>query len=149
MTTIVRRPLITRQAGSTVPPSTRTQSLQYITNKRPRSPEVGETIHAAKFKRARSGSSQPTALSTVTPNATNTRDSKERKDRLRHKEERQHAKEEFITKYTKAFPSFVFYFDGRDGGNRQLAESRVLSLGAVCPPLFIPLLHFVDLREED
>lgn len=108
------------------------------TNKRPRSPDGGETAHAG-FKRVKS---QPSVLTIATPNTTNKQEIKERRDKLRQKEERQRAKEEFVAKYTKAFPSFVFYFDERDCGNRQQAESRVLSLGAVCPHLFVRLLHF-------
>jgi regulatory subunit for Cdc7p protein kinase len=105
--------------------------FMFATNKRPLSPDGGETIYGSS-KRVKS---QASVLKVATPN-TNKRDITERRDKLRQKEERQQAKEEFIAKYTKAFPSFVFYFDERDGNIRQLAESRVLTLGAVCSSLF-------------
>ena len=135
MTTIMRHPFTTRHPDPSeklmAPTTSRAQALQTISsNKRPRSPGVDDTIFAAKIKRAKTGSSQP--LTTAIPHTINTREIKERKEKLRQKEERQQAKEEFVTKYTKAFPSFVFYFDDRDEGIRQLAESRVLALGAVC-----------------
>jgi regulatory subunit for Cdc7p protein kinase len=151
MATIMRHPLTTRHQDQlpAASQSSRVQALQSLqsisTNKRPRSPDADETI-LVKLKRVKSGTSQPTSLKNATPHATNQREMKERKERLREKEERQQAKEEFIAKYTKAFPSFVFYFDERDGSIRQLAESRVLALGAVCFLFSLFLVHLVDSR---
>lgn len=148
MTTIMRHPFTTRHPDPSEKLMAPTKALQTISsNKRPRSPGVDDTIFAAKIKRAKTGSSQP--LTTAIPHTINTREIKERKEKLRQKEERQQAKEEFVAKYTKAFPSFVFYFDDRDEGIRQLAESRVLALGAVCFVSSVSLFIFVDSHKED
>lgn len=149
MTTVLRRPLAARQpeqpAWSQKLASPLAQALRVqptattsTNNKRPRSPGADDTNNAKRVKGplalAVEQIAKATAANTSTSqHATNAKETKENKEKLRQKEEREQARKEFVAKYTKAFPSFVFYFDERDGG-RQQAETRVTALGAVgCP----------------
>ncbi|KAF8577755.1 hypothetical protein K439DRAFT_1621857 [Ramaria rubella] len=162
MNSVSRRPLTARNptqplwADKPTPTHVRSHHLAVAsTHKRPRSPDADEINPTATAKRIKPASSQTLSLGTITstktavttPNAINIktgRETKDRQERLRQKEERQQAREEFLAKYTKAFPSFVFYFDDRDGG-RQQAESKVLALGAVrCPSAFYKSVWLID-----
>jgi regulatory subunit for Cdc7p protein kinase len=53
------------------------------------------------------------------------------REKERKRAEREAQKEEFRIKYTKAFPSWVFYFDTADRETEELA-ARVMQLNAVC-----------------
>ena len=57
------------------------------------------------------------------------------KEREKRRVEREAAKEEFRVKYSKAFPSWTFYFDTSDGERDALA-SRVVKLNGV---RFLPM----------
>ncbi|KAG9316526.1 Dfp1/Him1, central region-domain-containing protein [Chiua virens] len=104
-TTLNRRPLGTRQhlqqlAGNS-PSKPRTPSTSF---KRPRSPEpTGDVLAVpATSKRVKAN---------LTESATTTLLDEERKDKEQRRQAREVAKNEFRIKYTRAFPSWVFYFD--------------------------------------
>lgn len=130
-TTLNRRPLGTRQHFQQLignsPQKSRTPSASV---KRPRSPEpagdalVGQT----NTKRVRATLAEPT--NTILPD-------EERKDKEQRRQAREASKNEFRVKYTRAFPSWVFYFDldqlDPDVATlRNSLASRVTQLGAVC-----------------
>lgn len=123
-TTLNRRPLGTRQhlqqlIGNS-PQKARTPTAPF---KRPRSPEpAGDTP-----KRVRA---------TPTESTTTTLPDEERKDKEQRRQAREAAKSEFRIKYTRAFPSWVFYFDldpldPDAAALRNSLASRVTQLGAV------------------
>lgn len=134
MATVVRRPLSSRQPEQPVKIEklipvysvTRPSCFTTPTSKRPRSPDPDDATYS---KRCRN-TFQPSLLKLKAPPHNNTHDNKDPTDRQRQKEQRQLANQEFVTKYTKAFPTFVFFFDERDGGKHQM-ESGILALGAV------------------
>ena len=120
-----RRPLGTRQhlqqlIGNS-PQKSRTPST---TVKRPRSPEpTGDAP-----KRVRATLAEP--IATTLPD-------EERKDKEQRRQAREATKNEFRVKYTRAFPSWVFYFDLDQldpdiAALRSSLVSRVTQLGAVC-----------------
>lgn len=120
-----RRPLGTRQhlqqlIGNS-PQKSRTPSAAV---KRPRSPEpTGDAP-----KRVRATLAEP--ITTTLPD-------EERKDKEQRRQAREATKNEFRVKYTRAFPSWVFYFDLDQldpdiAALRNSLVSRVTQLGAVC-----------------
>jgi regulatory subunit for Cdc7p protein kinase len=120
-----RRPLGTRQhlqqlIGNS-PQKSRTPSTAV---KRPRSPEpTGDAP-----KRVRATLAEP--ITTTLPD-------EERKDKEQRRQAREATKNEFRVKYTRAFPSWVFYFDLDQldpdiAALRNSLVSRVTQLGAVC-----------------
>ncbi|KIJ39930.1 hypothetical protein M422DRAFT_32530 [Sphaerobolus stellatus SS14] len=142
MASVLRRPLGNRQADQ----STKTEKLlspfasavrplgSTINIKRPRSPEAEEVSQPKRSKILLQAHAQITnGKSTIALNTT--KETKERKekgkdvDRVTAKDARHQAQEEFVTRYTKAFPTFVFFFDERDG-NHQHVEQGVTALGA-------------------
>jgi len=144
MATVLRRPLNSRQPEgikvekllSPFGGAVRPLGITVNNIKRPRSPDEEEANQA---KRSKTLLQTTLALSTTITKTTATppaaKDAKKAKeggiqDRLAVKEAREQARIEFVHKYTKAFPSFVFFFDERDGKQQQ-AESGVLALGAV------------------
>ncbi|KAF8504235.1 Dfp1/Him1, central region-domain-containing protein [Hysterangium stoloniferum] len=163
MATSVRRPLSTRQADQShtveklLSPFTHNTSRQhngFAMSKRPRSPDGDDTINQTAIKKCKTAPVLLSTMSTkakITPNGNtldSTQDTKDRKDKQRQKELRQHARDEFNYRYTKAFPSFVFFFDERDGGKAQ-AESRVLALGAVIEHFFsASVTHVITNRPQ-
>lgn len=103
-----------------------------LTVKRPRSPEGEDNIHS---KRSKTQSTVKTACTkiSVTPSIKERKEKgkdKDLKDREQLRETRQKAREDFVLAYTQAFPSFVFFFDERDGSRPQMV-AQVVSLGAV------------------
>lgn len=123
MTSVNRRPLAARalslQIPAVVSPLKRTISGVH---KRARSPEA---ITEARSKRAKM----------LSPHTVAVRE-EERKERDRKKIERDAQKEEFRIKYTRAFPSWVFYFDldnhdPDSGSAKEYLESKVCQLGGV------------------
>lgn len=126
-TALNRRPLGTRQHLQQVignsPQKSRTPSASV---KRPRSPEPASQTNA---KRVKATLAEPVA--TTLPD-------EERKDKEQRRQAREAAKNEFRVKYTRAFPSWVFYFDldqldPDTAALRNSLASRVTQLGAVCP----------------
>ena len=120
-----RRPLGTRQHLQQLfgnsPQKSRTPSAPV---KRPRSPEPAGDAP----KRVRSTLAEP---------STTTLADEERKDKEQRRQAREATKNEFRIKYTRAFPSWVFYFDldqldPDTAALRNLLASRVTQLGAVC-----------------
>lgn len=92
--------------------------------KRPRSPEpsVAQLAHdVAKRHRA---------------HAQFTKEQVDLKEKEKRRAEREAQKEEFRAKYTKAFPSWTFYFDTTDAERDALAP-RVVQLNGVCVVLNI------------
>lgn len=133
MTTVARRPLSVRQSEQSVKfektvssfSTTRQACFVTPTPKRPRSPDLDDVNYSKKCK----NTNQPfVPKPKITLSAA--RDTRDPEDRLRQKQQRQLANQEFITKYTKAFPTFVFFFDERCGGRYQV-ESSILALGGV------------------
>ena len=125
MTTVARLPLANRSVSQLntndapaaspgmskiIPPASTSTTLM----KRPRSPELRcLPVKVPATKRAKSNSQE---------------ESQVEKDRRRV--DRDAMKEVFRVKYTKAFPSWTFYFDTTDSEKENLA-SRVLQLNAV------------------
>lgn len=130
-TALNRRPLGTRQhlqqlIGNS-PQKSRTPSASV---KRPRSPEPAGDAPANQTnpKRVRATPAEPSA--TTLPD-------EERKDKEQRRQAREASKNEFRVKYTRAFPSWVFYFDldqldPDTAALRSSLVSRVTQLGAVC-----------------
>ncbi|KIJ67678.1 hypothetical protein HYDPIDRAFT_37299 [Hydnomerulius pinastri MD-312] len=104
-TTLNRRPLSTRQhllqPFGNSPQKSRTSSVSV---KRPRSPEpAGDVFTApANPKRVRPTPPEPGPA---------TAQDEERRDKEQRRQAREAAKNEFRIKYTRAFPSWAFYFD--------------------------------------
>ncbi|KAI6121618.1 Dfp1/Him1, central region-domain-containing protein [Pisolithus sp. B1] len=130
MASHARRPLSARQQE--VPFGLSQQKLPGHSSspvKRPRSPEpnVDLVLTQANPKRAKAVNADSATL--ATPN------SKERRDKEQKKLLREATKNEFRIKYTRAFPSFVFYFDldqldSQSPAFRSSLMTRVISLGA-------------------
>ncbi|GJJ06076.1 hypothetical protein Clacol_000265 [Clathrus columnatus] len=125
MTTIVRRPLSARQPEPTkleklLPsfPMTRSPCFATPTAKRPRSPDPDDVNLSKRCKNV----SQPTVWKPKIAPSFNAYDARDPGDKQRQKEQRQLANQEFVAKYTKAFPTFVFFFDERDGGRQQMEK---------------------------
>ncbi|KAL4074024.1 Dfp1/Him1, central region-domain-containing protein [Scleroderma yunnanense] len=127
MVSLTRRPLTTRQQE--LPFGLSPQKLPTRPVKRPRSPDAAG--HAAptpaSSKRVKSISVEPTTL--VAPN------DDERRDKDQRRVAREAAKNEFRIKYTRAFPSFAFYFDldqldPQSAALRSSLVARVVQLGA-------------------
>ncbi|KIJ18843.1 hypothetical protein PAXINDRAFT_109208 [Paxillus involutus ATCC 200175] len=128
-TTLNRRPLGTRQhlqqPFGHSPKKSRTSSVSI---KRPRSPEPAGDILTTQTnpKRVRA---TPTEAAPV-PGA-----DEERREKEQRRQARETARNEFRFKYTRAFPSWVFYFDldqldPETAALRNSLVSRVLHLGA-------------------
>ena len=84
-------------------------------------------VNQTNPKRVRATPAEPTT--TTVPD-------EERKDKEQKRQTREAAKNEFRVKYTRAFPSWVFYFDLDQldpdaAALRSLLASRVTQLGAV------------------
>ena len=128
---VVRRPLAPRAQQGQVPnivsPATAKVHNSSYAPKRARSPDtrhIQATAGEAQVaKRAR--------CTTVMTAATTKMREQEAREKERRRAEREAQKEEFRIKYTKAFPSWVFYFDTTDSEGEELA-GRVMQLNAVC-----------------
>lgn len=99
--------------------------------KRPRSPDApGHVVLTPSHsKRVKSVSAESTTLAG--------QNDEERRDKDQRRLAREAAKNEFRTKYTRAFPSFIFYFDldqldPQSATLRASLVARVVQLGAVC-----------------
>lgn len=120
MTAIFRPPLAPRstvQVPTTIAPQVALKAHPASILKRPRSPEphnLAATHEIAQPKRHR------------TQSAT----TKENIDKQQRRAEREARENEFRAKYTKAFPSWTFYFDTNDTERDSLAP-RVLQLDGV------------------
>ncbi|KAF9227473.1 hypothetical protein BS17DRAFT_775570 [Gyrodon lividus] len=128
-TALNRRPLGTRQhlqqPFGHSPQKSRTESLSV---KRPRSPEPAGDVFATQTnpKRVRATPAEPAPVTVP---------DEERRDKEQRRQAREAAKNEFRFKYTRAFPSWVFYFDLDQPDNETAALrnsliSRVHHLGA-------------------
>ncbi|THH09218.1 hypothetical protein EW145_g2176 [Phellinidium pouzarii] len=133
MSAVFRQPLAPRavpQLPMTIVPSVSTKS-SFL--KRPRSPELynASAIHElATAKRHK-------ALSVT---------ARENADRERRRAEREILKEEFRSKYTKAFPSWTFYFDVTDA-ERVALVPRILQLNGHIAKFFSnEVTHFITNR---
>ncbi|KAG6332701.1 hypothetical protein ID866_6392 [Astraeus odoratus] len=129
MATSTRRPLSTRQRDILCGPSpqkvaSRTQS----STKRPRSPEsAGDGFTLTQWKRVKAVPPGST-ISTII-------NDEERMEKEQKRLAREMAKNEFRFKYTRAFPTFVFYFDLdqldlQSATLRNSLVARVTQLGA-------------------
>jgi regulatory subunit for Cdc7p protein kinase len=125
MATINRRPLAPRALSLQIPlvvsPLKRTVSGA---SKRARSPDPAGDMNSKRAK----GPPSPGTLAARED---------ERKEKERRKTEREAQKEEFRIKYTRAFPSWVFYFDldlldPDSASAREYLEAKVCQLGGVC-----------------
>lgn len=143
-TLLNRRPLGTRQhlqqlIGNS-PLKSRTPSAS---SKRPRSPEPSGDALASQTNPKRVRATHADANGGTQPD-------EERKDKDHKRQAREAAKSEFRVKYTRAFPSWVFYFDldqldPDTAALRSSLASRVTQLGAVCLyNLSLPLLMMID-----
>ena len=129
MVNLTRRPLSTRQQELSFGLSP--QKLPTRSVKRPRSPDTPGhvALTPTHSKRVKSVSAEPTTFA-----ATN---DEERRDKDHRRLAREAAKNEFRIKYTRAFPSFVFYFDLdqldlQSATLRTSLVARAVQLGAVC-----------------
>lgn len=128
MATLVRNPLATRPHGqhpSTNVPPAYPESRRLSVPKRSRSPEPSFDSYLSQ------SSKRIKATPPASVNESNER--KKEKERMRAENE-----EEFRSKYTRAFPQWVFYFD-IDPVNSEIAawksqlEKRVMLMHAVRP----------------
>jgi regulatory subunit for Cdc7p protein kinase len=107
--------------GTANAPNKSGQRVPSASFKRPRSPEAPENSSTAKKARA-SLALSASAL-------------QKEKDAKRERQEREQQKQEFKDKYTKAFPSWTFYFDTENISMKtsqiNLLRSRVQELGGV------------------
>jgi len=123
MTTINHRPPLAPRALSLQIPSI-ISPLKRSVSKRARSPDPAlETIS----KRAKNGPPSPGTLADRED---------ERRERERRKTEREAQKEEFRIKYTRAFPTWVFYFDldlldPDSPSAKEYLQAKVSQLGGV------------------
>lgn len=131
-TALNRRPLGTRQHQQAIGNSPQKSRTPSASAKRPRSPDCVADVFVSQTnpKRVRPALPEPT---------TTTLADEERKDKEQRRQAREAAKTEFRVKYTRAFPSWVFYFDldqlDPDTATlRNSLASRVVQLGAVCSP---------------
>ncbi len=135
-TTLVRNPLAARtqphNAGMSISPC-RTTLRKPSALKRPLSPEPAAEVADHSSKRARTA--QAVVVEQSPTPAVSRAEAKKEKERRREKD-RLAREEEFRIKYTRAFPSWVFYFD-LDTGNPEIAatkahlEKRLAYMGAV------------------
>lgn len=132
MTTINRRPPLAPRALSLQIPAVVSPLKRIVSgaSKRARSPDL---LGDAGSKRAKGGPPSPGTLAARED---------ERKEKERKKTEREAQKEEFRIKYTKAFPSWVFYFDQDlldpdNASAREYLEAKVSQLGGVCYVLYV------------
>ncbi|KAH9855201.1 Dfp1/Him1, central region-domain-containing protein [Lenzites betulinus] len=153
-TTLVRNPLAARpqphNTGMSISPC-RTTLRKTSAYKRPLSPEPAELIDHSS-KRAKTVP-QLVVQESPTPAASRPETKKE-KERRREKE-RLAREEEFRVKYSRAFPSWVFYFD-LDTGSPEIAtirghlEKRVAYMGARIEDFFSKdITHFITLHDVD
>jgi len=131
MATISRRPLNPRslpQLPVVVSPLSAKFRSGSTTSKRPRSPEPCLDQQQQQHSAKRSRPTPPE--SPAAPGREEDHKLKERK-RL----EREAQREEFRSKYTRAFPSWIFYFDWDvsdiDDEAKKRLQARVLQMGAV------------------
>ena len=132
MSTIGRRPPLAPRALSVQIPPVVSPLKKSVsgTSKRARSPDpLGDT----NPKRAKGGLPSPGILAAR----------EERKEKERRKMEREAQKEEFRIKYTRAFPSWVFYFDldlldPDSVSAREYLDAKVSQLGGVGYVLYMP-----------
>lgn len=126
MAAINRRPPLVPRALSLQIPAVLSPLKRSVSGapKRARSPDTTGDGHS---KRAKGGPPSPGTLAAR---------EEERKERERRKTEREAQKEEFRIKYTRAFPSWVFYFDldlldPDSASAREYLEAKVSQLGGV------------------
>ena len=134
-----RNPLATRpqqhNTGMSISPCRTILKKSSVALKRPLSPEPADTPTDHSSKRVKTTPSAPVVQESPTPAAAARMEAKKEKERKREKERLQR-EEEFKVKYSRAFPSWVFYFD-LDSGNPETAsirnhlEKRVGFMGAV------------------
>jgi regulatory subunit for Cdc7p protein kinase len=131
MSTVTRRPLTSRpiQTPIAISPFKTSARVVSSTAKRARSPEpAGDAgIIQTTVKRARA--IPPSPINHVARE-------EDRKEKDRRKAERDAQKAEFRLKYTRAFPTWVFYFDldaldPESTSNRDTLEAQVVQLGGV------------------
>ncbi|KII92343.1 hypothetical protein PLICRDRAFT_88953 [Plicaturopsis crispa FD-325 SS-3] len=141
MTSTSRRPLASRPLPIQLPAMLsplKTMTARTVSAKRARSPEPAGD---ASTKRARSMTAAgSTTVLLASPNNTATRD-EDRREKERRRAEREMQKEEFRVKYTKAFPSWTFYFDldivdPESAALRENLEAKVSHLGATVDDFF-------------
>ncbi|KAG6862283.1 hypothetical protein C0995_015980 [Termitomyces sp. Mi166 len=139
MATLNRRPLTNRHAHQlpTIAPSTKPQRT-VSGNKRPRSPEplADSSVISQSSKRVKAIDPPPLA-----------RD----KARERKYMEREQQKAEFKEKYTRAFPSFTFYFDELNitPEEQDFFEESIEKLGGkIVKFLDKTVTHFISNRTE-
>lgn len=136
MAAVFRQPLaprhVAQQPSAIVPSNISKASSIYL--KRPCSPDINNQ-HAAHFS--------PASKKIRTSSAA----TKENIDRERRRTERESLKEEFRYKYSKAFPSWTFYFDTTDAERDALA-GRVAYLHGVCTLLIRLRIVFTDLFDQ-
>ncbi|KAL6310492.1 Dfp1/Him1, central region-domain-containing protein [Sparassis latifolia] len=146
MATILRNPLAVRphphQSASISPYQTTLRRATPATAvKRPRSPEPGGAAHLQSAKRHKAAVQQHTAAR---------EDAKREKERKRIERE-----EEFKIKYSRAFPTFVFYFDmdtfATDvAAMRHVLERRVTQMGARVDDFFSrDITHLITFQPEE
>lgn len=126
MTSTSRRPPLVPRALSLQIPSIISPLKRTVSgaSKRARSPDGAGDLTS---KRAKGGPLSPNTLAIR---------EEERKERERRKMEREAQKEEFRVKYTRAFPTWVFYFDldlldPDSASAREYLEGKVTQLGGV------------------
>ena len=125
---VIRRPLATRVQQGQIPNVVPTLSTKAhgstSASKRARSPDMRPPQAPAGEAQASKRVKCSTGMTTISRE----HDARERERKRALKEA---AKEDFRAKYTKAFPSWVFYFDTNESEAEELA-GRVKQLNAVC-----------------
>ncbi|RPD63918.1 hypothetical protein L227DRAFT_650888 [Lentinus tigrinus ALCF2SS1-6] len=152
--TLPRNPLATRpqshNAAMVSEPRRTALRKASAATKRPHSPEPTADRDDHSSKRAKTALLAPVVQQS--PSLSVASRAEARKDRERRKEK---LEEEFKTRYTRAFPGFVFYFDF-DTGNPEVEairahlEKRVLYMRARIEDFFSKdISHFITLHDVD
>jgi regulatory subunit for Cdc7p protein kinase len=135
MATVMRRQPLTSRTLSLTTPAIVSPLKTFVrtvsgSTKRPRSPEPDINASTNTVKRAKAAAPRSPAIG-----------GDERKAKEQKRAERELQRAEFKAKYTKAFPSWSFYFDldhlDGDDSARELLESKISHLGGVCELLHI------------
>lgn len=141
---LLRNPLATRSqlndSGMPISPCRTTLKKQSAV-KRPLSPEPTEELRDHSSKRAKTNASRaPVVQESPTPAAAARAEAKKEKERQKEKD-RSDREEVFKTRYTRAFPGWVFYFDfeldNPESTTRTHLEKRVAYMGAVSSLIYL------------
>ncbi|KAI0702947.1 Dfp1/Him1, central region-domain-containing protein [Cerioporus squamosus] len=149
-----RNPLATRpqshHAGMSISPCRTTLRKASAAVKRPHSPEPSADKDDQSSKRAKTTLVAPAVQDSPTQSVASRADAKKEKERKKERD-----KLEFKSKYSRAFPGFVFYFD-LDTGNPEIEAvrmhlyERVKYMNGQVEDFFSKdITHFITLHDVD